>query len=511
MPQKYSIIGSTLQLTVAVFVIKILGLVKKSLIAAVCGATAETDAFFIASEVIVALCTVFFSSISISLLSMHTNRLLKNGRESSNNLINAVLRVFIPIAGIIAVVFVCFSNEISKILAPSYEDAQLQDLAEYIKIMAIMFVFSCYYLIINVVLETDKRFLPGKGQALLQNLFVIIATVLFYPSLGVSVLLWAFVLAGFLQCLQITWNAKNSFQFQFKISTERESIIKLICLAGPLLVGNAIYEINDIVDKQISSGLGYGSVSVLSYGASVNEIVTSLIVTSLSTVLFSHYATWIAEGNVKRVGNNLKRSLEYLLVIIMPIMVMCFTAGDTIVGVLYGRGNFDVEAITRTNSVVIGYAAGFFFQAARANIVKVYYAFQDTKAPMINGAISVCVNVALSIILSKFMGVAGISLATSIAMLLVTILLLPGVRKYIPSFSLDSCFIDGLKVLIATGIVGITAFFIRRTLSTSIYISFLIMGSYIVVAYGSLIYLLRVTYVRKAIDKLRITRGRNAQ
>lgn len=45
MPQKYSIIGSTLQLTVAVFVIKILGLVKKSLIAAVCGATAETDAF----------------------------------------------------------------------------------------------------------------------------------------------------------------------------------------------------------------------------------------------------------------------------------------------------------------------------------------------------------------------------------------------------------------------------------------------------------------------------------
>ena len=91
MSKKKGIIGSTLQLTIAVLFIKVLGLAKKSIIAAVCGATAETDAFFIASEVIVALCTVFFSSISISLLSMHTNRLLKEGRDASNNLINAVL------------------------------------------------------------------------------------------------------------------------------------------------------------------------------------------------------------------------------------------------------------------------------------------------------------------------------------------------------------------------------------------------------------------------------------
>lgn len=105
-------------------------------------------------------------------------------------------------------------------------------------------------------------------------------------------------------------------------------------------------------------------------------------------------------------------------------MVMCFVAGDLIVGVLYGRGSFSADAISRTNGVVIGYAAGFFFQAARATIVKVYYAFQDTKTPMINGAISVGVNVVLSFTLSKFLGVSGIALATSISMFAVTMLLL---------------------------------------------------------------------------------------
>lgn len=506
MSKKNGIIESTLQLTAAVLFIKILGLAKKSIIAAVCGATAETDAFFIASEVIVALCTVFFSSISISLLSMHTDRLLKEGREASNNLINAVLKTFIPIAFVITIVFILFSDKISQILAPSYEGAQLLNLSAYIRIMAVVFVFSCYYLIINVVLETDKRFLPGKGQAFFQNLFVVISALLFYSRMGISSLLWAFVLAGFIQCIQISWNARNCFKFKMKTSDETESIKMLISLAGPLLVGNAIYEINDIVDKQISSGLGHGGVSVLSYGASINEIVTSLIVTSLSTVLFSHYATWIAEGKIEKVGKNLQQSLECLLVIIMPIMVMCFVAGDLIVGVLYGRGSFSADAISRTNGVVIGYAAGFFFQAARATIVKVYYAFQDTKTPMINGAISVGVNVVLSFTLSKFLGVSGIALATSISMFAVTMLLLPGVKKYTPSFSLKSSIADGLKILLASGIVWFTAPAIKAVIHGNIYLQFVIMGVYIVFSYGALIMLLRVKCISRIAERFKIVR-----
>ena len=76
-------------------------------------------------------------------------------------------------------------------------------------------------------------------------------------------------------------------------------------------MGNAIYEINDIVDKQIASSLGHGSVSFLSYGASINEIVSTLIISSVSTVLFSHYATWIAEGAIKKIEDSIKKYCCY--------------------------------------------------------------------------------------------------------------------------------------------------------------------------------------------------------
>lgn len=114
-------------------------------------------------------------------------------------------------------------------------------------------------------------------------------------------------------------------------------------------------------------------------------------------------------------------------------MVMCFVGGDLIVGVLYGRGSFSTEAISRTNGVVIGYAAGF-FSKRREQLSLRFIMLSRYKTPMINGAISVGVNVALSITLSKFLGVTGIALATSISMLVVTALLLPGVKNTLQVF-----------------------------------------------------------------------------
>lgn len=501
MVKSKSIAISTLQVTAALLVIKLLGVAKQSIIASVCGATTETDAYFIASGVITALCSVIFSSISISLLSMYTDRLFATGRKSSNNLISTVLCVFVPISIIIAALFAIFAPNLAFILAPSYQGEDLKTLISFIRIMSIMFVFTSYYLIVNVVLEADKRFLPGKGQSFFQNLFVIIASLFFYSQFGISALLYSLLLAGLVQCIQITWNARKLYKFTFKCRSERKSIVKLLKISGPLLIGNAIYEINDIVDKQISSGLGEGSVSILTYGASINEIVTTLLISSISTVLFSHYTTWVAKGEKEKVGENLKISFEYLITIIMPAMIMCFVCGDCIVDILYGRGSFGSIATDRTSGVVMGYAIGFIFQAARANIVKVFYAFQDTKTPMINGAISVIANICMSIYFSRYLGVSGIALSTSLAMLLVTVLLFAKIKKYLPDFSLKSSVSEYLKVIGVTIFVAISANILRNNLLLGSWKLFFGIGFYVIITYSVLLVFFKVRCICNILKK----------
>ena len=501
MAQTRGIVHSTILVTMVTFVIKFLGLIKQSVLAAVCGATAETDAFFVGSGVIVSLCIVIFSAISISLLSLHTDVLYKEGRERSNDLINAVLRVFIPISLGITTIFFVFATPIGKLLAPSYEGEQLLLLSHYIQVMSSAFILWCYYLTINVVLETEKIFTPGKMQGLFQNLFLILSAFLLYSQYGVQVLLYAFLLSGLAQCILVTWCARNYFHFVFRKINAGPQIKQLISLSIPLVIGSAIYEINDIVDKQISTGLGAGNVSYLTYGATINEIVTGVIVASVSTVLFAHFATWISEGKTDLVEKNLENCIEYLTVLIMPIMAMCIAAGDQIVQILYGRGNFGLEDVGMTYGVVIGYALGFVFQAARANIVKVFYAFQDTKKPMINGAIAVGTNIVLSILLSKVIGVSGIAAATSIAMMLVTVLLAKDIKKYLPGLSMRRCLRECVKGAIAGVVATAVVWLIHERITMNLYLKFITEGIACVGLYAVLMYLLKSKCIKSIAGK----------
>ena len=210
------------------------------------------------------LCTVYF------VLTIHTETLVNEGREKANGLVNAVLRTFIPVSIVLTLVFAFFSRTVAKFLAPAYQGEQLGDLAFDIRIMSVEFILCCYYLIVNAVLETDKIFLPGKAKAFFQNVFLIIAAVVFYPINGMKGMLFAFVLSGIAECILVTIAARKNFRFITGKLKFQSEVRKLIILTFPLLLGNAMYEVNQIVDNQISTGLGNGSASVLNYGASIH-------------------------------------------------------------------------------------------------------------------------------------------------------------------------------------------------------------------------------------------------
>ena len=128
------------------------------------------------------------------------------------------------------------------------------------------------------------------------------------------------------------------------------------------------------------------------------------------------------------------------------------------------------------------------FQATRSNLVKVYYAFQDSKTPMINGMLAIVLNIILSITLSKFIGVAGVALATSISMLFVTALLFVGVKKYLPSFTLRESCKELFKGVMAACITTIGAFALKSILSVGLMITFLIIGFFVVTIYAILLF-----------------------
>lgn len=77
-----------------------------------------------------------------------------------------------------------------------------------------------------------------------------------------------------------------------------------------------------------------------------------------------------------------------------------------------------------TSKALTYYALGLGSMAFVLILTKIHYAMHDSLTPTLHAIFGVVVNLIFSIILSKYMGIAGIALATSISTTLVTILLI---------------------------------------------------------------------------------------
>ena len=107
-----------------------------------------------------------------------------------------------------------------------------------------------------------------------------------------------------------------------------------------------------------------------------------------------------------------------------------------------------------------------------------------------------------SILLSRVIGVGGIALATSIAMLLVSTLLLPGIKKYISNFSLKGSLPEYGKAVAAAAVVGVCAFFLRRVIPFGPVLSFICIGSFVLIGYLLIALALKIRPVKELSGKI---------
>jgi len=113
-----------------------------------------------------------------------------------------------------------------------------------------------------------------------------------------------------------------------------------------------------------------------------------------------------------------------------------------------------------TSSALIFYSLGLVGSSLRLMLNKVYYSFQDTRTPMINGMIAVLANVIFNLILIKPMGHSGLALATSISAAITTVMLFINLRMKIGPIGLRSYIICFLKTLLASVIMGFAVYLI---------------------------------------------------
>lgn len=98
--------------------------------------------------------------------------------------------------------------------------------------------------------------------------------------------------------------------------------------------------------------------------------------------------------------------------------------------VVFTRGAFGQENVRQTAAALRGYGFMFVPLTLRDLFSRFQYGYKDTCRPMVNSAVSIALNIVLSVTLSPYLGVLGITLATSASVLLCGLLNLMSAQRH---------------------------------------------------------------------------------
>ena len=320
---------------------------------------------------------------------------------------------------------------------------------------------------------------------------------------------------------QLPFAIKNGYKYKTYINLKDEYIKKMIGLITPVFIGIGVNQINAVVDRTLASTLGDGAITVLNSANRLNQFVLGLFISTIAAVIYPTLSKLSNGDNNEKFAKSVAKSINIVVLLIIPISVGAIVLAEPIVRIVFERGAFNSNATDMTAIALACYSIGMIGFGLRDILNRVFYSLRDTKTPMINGSLSMGTNIILNIILIKFLGHAGLPLATSISALICIVLLLNSLKKKIGYFGQDKIIKTTLKSLISAIVMGVVTYFTYNTLVNILETGFIqeaiaLFASIGIGAllYGALVILLKVeevSVVPYIIKKKILSRNKNIE
>ena len=430
-------------------IVKGAGFLRDIILSYYYGASYITDAYIISLTIPVVIFSFVSMGLSTSLIPSYTKIKNEQGKQSADDFLSRLIILLVCSTTILIGIILVIPSFAVKIFTANLNEQTL----ELASLLTQINIFSLYPLLLFAMfsgyLQINNQFRISSIAPLGSH---VISMVGFYLSTIYSLIFLGYttVLGFFIQLLIIIPFVKQKgYKFNYHLKRNDKELKTFLSLASPVIIGSSITQLNLLVDRYIASGLGEGRISALEYSSKLIQFANGIIAVSIAITMYPLITNLISSERLKEAQTQILSSLINVIVYLSPISVLIFIFSEEIVEVLFGRGAFDDFAVFLTASTLSYYAIGLVFLGLREVLSRAFFAHSNTKLPMINASLFLIVNVFLSLLLSKHLGVGGVALATSITSILSFFSLLYLYVKKIDFLKVQNIFITTIKVFVS--------------------------------------------------------------
>ena len=395
-------------------VVKIVSTCKEVVVAGIYGRSDAMDAFLAAFLIPNLLINLIAESMNQALIPTFIRVRIHEGQERARQLLSGSMVSMSGQLLIASLGMAVLARAIFPLIGSGFSSAKLDLSVSMFYGLLPVVVLTGIASSCTAVLNTLDRFAVPALSQLLLPVSIVAGTLLLNDRCGIWALVYATVFGAFMHAALVGWMlSRRGYRPRIERSQSHEAVREVSHQYLPVLLSSVVASAGLLVDQAMAAMLPAGSVSALVFANRFVSVVVTLMAGAIASAITPYISGMIVHCDWEQCRRTLRTWSRRMAGISIPTAALLIVVAQPLVRLTLQHGAFQQDDTAVVKTVLIMYAIQIpFFVVSR-----VYYRFviamRRTDIVLYCGLINLVLDVSLNLLFMRWLGVAGIALATS--------------------------------------------------------------------------------------------------
>jgi putative peptidoglycan lipid II flippase len=392
--------------TAAGILVKIVATFKEFAVAGVYGRSDAMDAFLAAFLIPNLLINLISESMNQAMVPTLVRVREQEGHERAQELLSSSMLWVCLLLTVASAVMALTARGFFPLIASHFPPAKM-DLA-----IRLFYALLPVVLITGIatnctaVLNTFDRFALPALAPVATPVAIILGALLLSSRMGIWAMVYATLAGALIHAGAVAWMMdSHGYRFRLCWHGPTEATREVARQYGPVLLSGVVASGGLLVDQSMAAMLPAGSVSALAYANRFVSVVITLLAGAVSSAVVPHFSRMIARKDWTGCRHTLRTWVRLTALI---------AGSHLLIRMAFQHGVFGPRDTALVTPVLAMYAIQIPFFVSSRVFYRFLVAMRRTDLVFYCGALNLALDVILNLVLMRWLGVAGIALATSL-------------------------------------------------------------------------------------------------
>jgi len=369
---------------------RILGVLRDAIISHYFGRGPQTDAYNAAFTVPDLLFYLLQSgALSSTIVPILTEYRSQGKDRSADRTVSIVASTIFVFIGLLICVMWIYARGLTIWLNPGFDEYRIGLAVPLTRVLLPAQMFFFLGGLMMGVLYSRKQFLIPALGPVIYNSGIIFGGVVLHRWLGIHGLVWGAIGGAFLGNFLIPFVSvlRLGVRFRPSLNVTHPAAMKVWRMLLPIGLGVSLPNIDQMVNKAFASYLGPGDTTAIMNAYRLMLLPIGVFAQAMALAVFPTLSGQAADKNIPAMRKTMNQSLRNILFLTVPASALMFLLAEPVITFLLQSGKYTHADTLVTASALRSLSLGIFAWSCQSLLTRGFYALQNSKVPVISGAI----------------------------------------------------------------------------------------------------------------------------